>query len=310
MRREYGRFEPAAVRFVCMTEVWQCRVRDPGERESLMKDLNGKNVVITGGSYGIGVEIARAFLAEGANVFTIARNKEKLDSSVEALSREARAARRVKGFPCDVTDREGIAALMDLIADQEGGIDVLVNNAGIVIPGYFEELPVEDFEKVLKCDYLGSVYATKAALPHLLKNKESAITFTSSVAGLKGVFGYSTYSPAKFAVIGLAEAIRQELKCKGVQVTVLYPPDTDTPGFEEEKKCRPKETDVIAGSAGLAPPAEVAQAFLKGFMRGKFTVNPSFDGKLLFRLRSIWPWFTDFYFDMMVSKGRKAKTTC
>jgi len=272
-----------------------------------MKDLNGKNVVITGGSYGIGVEMARAFLHEGANVFTIARNKEKLDASVDGLSGHAQLGRKVKGFPCDVTDRDGIKSTIDQIAAEFGGIDVLVNNAGIVIPGYFEELLLDDFEAVIKTDYLGSVYATKAALPHLLKNKKSAVTFTSSVAGIKGVFGYSTYSPAKFAVIGLAETIRQELKPKGVQVTVLLPPDTDTPGFEEEKKVRPKETDVIAGSAGLAPPSEVATAFVEGFKKGKFLVNPSFDGKLLFRIRSISPWFTDFYFDMMVKKGRKAK---
>lgn len=273
-----------------------------------MKDLEGKNVIITGGSYGIGVEIARAFLAEGANVFTIARNKDRLDASVEGLSRSARPGRRIKGFPCDVTDRQGIAGTINAIAAREGGIDVLVNNAGIVIPGYFEDLSLDDFEKVLRCDYLGSVYATKAALPHLLKNKKSAVTFTSSVAGLKGVFGYSTYSPAKAAVIGFAETLRQELKHKGVQVTVLFPPDTDTPGFEEEKKVRPKETDVIAGSAGLAPPSQVAAEFVKGFKKGKFMVNPSFDGKLLFRMRSIWPSFTDFYFDIMVSRGRKSRS--
>jgi 3-dehydrosphinganine reductase len=271
-----------------------------------MKDLDAKNVVITGGSYGIGVEIARAFVCEGANVYIIARDRARLDASVADLERSAMPNRTVRGFSCDVTDKLGITTTIDTIASEAGGIDVLVNNAGIVIPGYFEDQPIEDFEKVMYCDYFGSLYATKAALPHLLRHKQSAVTFTSSVAGLKGVFGYSTYSPAKFALIGLAETIRQELKCKGVQVTVLYPPDTDTPGFEEEKKCRPKETDVIAGSAGLAPPAEVAEAFLNGFRKGKFTVNPSFDGKLLFRMRSIWPWFTDLYFDMMVKKGKKS----
>jgi 3-dehydrosphinganine reductase len=167
----------------------------------MMKDLYGRNVVITGGSYGIGKEISRAFLKEGSNVFIIARNKEKLDATVAELQADARSGRSVKGFAGDVGDREVITSTIERIGTEEGGIDVLVNNAGIVIPGYFEELAIEDFEAVLRTDYLGSVYATKAALPFLLKHSESAVTFTSSLAGHKGIFGYSTYCPAKSAVI-------------------------------------------------------------------------------------------------------------
>ncbi len=269
-----------------------------------MKDLDGKNVVITGGSYGIGKEVARAFLKEGANVYIIARNREKLEAAVDELEKDALTGRRVGAHPGDVTDREGISRVIDGIASQAGGIDVLVNNAGIVIPGYFEKIPVEDFETVLKTNYLGSLYSTKAALPHLLSRTQSAVTFTSSPAGLKGIFGYSTYSPTKAALIGLAEVIRAELKDRGLQVTVLCPPDTDTPGFREEKEVRPAETEAIAGSTPPASPAHVASRFIRGFKKGKFIIICDFNSKLLYRVNGIAPRLADRILDGMAAKGR------
>jgi 3-dehydrosphinganine reductase len=268
-----------------------------------MMDLRDKNVVVTGGSYGIGKEIARAFLAQGANVFVVARGQEKLRACEEELRKEF-PGRNVRGYRADVSEKEEIKAVMDEIAAEGGGIQVLVNNAGIVIPGYFQDLPIEDFEKVMRTNYLGAVYATKAALPHLLRNRESAVTFTSSPAGIKGLFGYSTYSPTKAALIALAEVIRAELGSRGLRVCVLCPPDTDTPGFQEEIRVRPRETEAIAGSAPPRSPREVAECFMRGFKKGKFLVLCDFNSRLLYRLNGISPRLVDFILDRMASKGR------
>jgi len=272
----------------------------------MMKDLDGKNVVITGGSYGIGKEIARAFLKEGANVFTVARNAEKLDASVQELRIDARPGRTVTGCPGDVGEREAITGLIEGIARDGGGIDVLVNNAGIYIPDYFERQDAEVFERTDRVNYLGSVFATKAALPYLLARKESAVVFVSSVVGFKGIFGYSSYSPTKAAVLTLAEAVRQELKDRGLQVTVLCPPDVDTPGHAEELKTRPFELNAMAGTTGLMTPAEVAELFMAGFKKGKFLVIGGFDTKLLYKLNGIAPSLADLYIDMLVRKARRA----
>lgn len=271
-----------------------------------MKELNGKNVVITGGSYGIGLEIARAFLKEGANVFTIARNKEKLDASVEDLEKDARASRTVKGYQGDVGDWPVISQVIEQIAADNAGIDVVVNNAGIYIPDYFEKQDVEVFERTDRTNYLGSVFTTKAALPFLLRNKKSAVVYVSSAAGIKGIFGYSSYSPTKAAVISLAEAVSQELKDRGLQVTVLCPPDTETPGHTVELETRPKECDALSESAGLMTAAEVAEVFMAGFKKKKFMVIGGFDTKLLFRLNGISPRFVDFYFGMLIKKCRRS----
>lgn len=265
-------------------------------------ELREKNVVITGGSYGIGKELARAFLAEGANVFVIARGLENLRACEEELREEFPRA-RLKGYRADVGERDEITAAIEEIAEKEGGIQVLVNNAGIVIPGYFQDIPLEAFEKVMRTNYLGAVYATRAALPHLLKNPESAIAFTSSPAGIKGLFGYSTYSPTKAALIAFAEALRAELRRKGVRVCVLCPPDTDTPGFREEARIRPKEIDAIAGSARPRSPREVAECFIKGFKKGKFLILCDFNSRLLYRLNGISPRLVDLILDRMAEKG-------
>lgn len=270
-----------------------------------MMDLRGKNVVVTGGSYGIGKEIARSFLAEGANVFVVARGEDGLRACEEELRAEFPAG-RIRGYRADVGNSEEIAATMDEIAEREGGIQVLVNNAGIVIPGYFQELPVDAFEKVVRTNYLGAVYATKAALPHLLENRESAVAFTSSPAGIKGLFGYSTYSPTKAALIALAEVIRAELRDKGVRVCVLCPPDTDTPGFREEAKVRPRETEAIAGTSPPRPPREVAECFMRGFKKGRFLILCDFNSRLLYRLNGLSPRLVDLILDRMASKGKRA----
>lgn len=270
-----------------------------------MKDMNGKNVVVTGASYGIGEEIARAFLKEGANVFTIARNEERLQASVDGLRKDARGNRTIKGYPGDVGDWARISEVVGRIASENHGIDVVVNNAGIYIPDYFEDQDVEVFERTDRTNYLGSVFTTKAALPYLLARKKSAVVFVSSAAGIKGIFGYSSYSPTKAAVLSLAEAVNQELKCKGLQVTVLCPPDVDTPGHKQELTTRPPECDALSESAGLMTAAELAGVFMEGFKKGKFMVIGGFDTKLLYRLNGISPRFVDFYFNMLIRKTRK-----
>jgi 3-dehydrosphinganine reductase len=271
----------------------------------LMKELNGKNVVITGGSYGLGLEISRAFLKEGANVFTIARNKEKLDASIEDLKKDVRSGRTVKGYPGDVGDWSKISAVIEQIASDNGGIDVVVNNAGIYIPDYFEKQDVEIFERTDRTNYLGSVFTTKAALPHLLKHKKSAVVFVSSTVGVTAIYGYSSYGPTKAAVVSIAEYVSRELRDKGIGVSVLYPPDTETPGHAVEMETRPFECNALAASSKTLSAPEVAGLFMAGFKKGKFRIMVDFETKLLYRLNGISPKFVDIYLGRIVKKCQR-----
>ena len=107
----------------------------------------------------------------------------------------------------------------------------MVNCAGTSLSGNFEETDPAAFERLMRINYLGSVYPTRAVLPAMKKKgKGGRVVFVSSAAGQIGVFGYSAYSPSKFAIVGLGQVLRMELKAHDIYVSVAYPPDTDTPG--------------------------------------------------------------------------------
>jgi len=182
-------------------------------------------------------------------------------------------------------------------------IDGIVNNAGIAIPRYFDDVPPEEFERVMRINYLGSVYPTKAALPHMKPG--SFIAFTSSVAGYLGAFGYTSYAPSKFAQIGFAESLEQEVKPRGIRVAVLCPPDTQTPGFDEENKTKPFETKYMAGAAKLLPPEKVAERFLDGLERGKFVINCNAESSVICRLKGAAPNLSRWIMHRMVTKAQR-----
>jgi short-subunit dehydrogenase len=135
----------------------------------------------------------------------------------------------------------------------------------------------------------------------------SFITFTSSVAGFLGVFGFTSYSPSKFALIGFAEALNQEVAARGIRVAVLCPPDTDTPGFEEENITKPYETRALSGTAKLMSAQEVAEVFLKQLERGRFIITCNSESAILYRLQGIAPNFARRYMLRMIRKIQQHK---
>ena len=128
------------------------------------------------------------------------------------------------------------------------------------------------------------------------------------MAGLIGVFGYTDYSASKFAIIGFSEALRSELKQYGITVSVLCPPDTDTPGLDEENKTKPEETKAISASAGLMQPDEVARALIKGMQKEKFLIIPGLDGKSTFMAKRLFPRLVEFIMDRQIKKVQQKKS--
>jgi 3-dehydrosphinganine reductase len=181
--------------------------------------FKGKNVVITGGSSGLGLALAKRFAAEGAVVILIARDREKLEVAANGINRGGKTAHF---FPADVTDAQAMATTFSRIAAEIGPPDVLVNSAGVLREGYFDRLPLETFREVIETNYFGVLHAVKAALPFLIKRKGRIVNI-SSVAGLMGVFGYTAYCSSKFALTGLTESLRYEMKPLGVKVHLVCP---------------------------------------------------------------------------------------
>jgi len=142
-------------------------------------------------------------------------------------------------------------------------------------------------------------------VPHMRNNGGGTIVNVSSVAGFTGVFGYTDYSASKFAIIGFSEALKSEVKWDNINVNVLCPPDTETPGFKVENQTKPPETAEISASASLKSPLYVARALIKGIMKNKFMIVPGFDGKLVYYAKRFAPWVVNMSVDASIKKARK-----
>jgi 3-dehydrosphinganine reductase len=186
-----------------------------------------------------------------------------------------------------------------------GPVDILVTSAGTARPGKFEELPVGIFKQAMAVNYFGTLYPVKALVPVMRQRRSGALVLISSGAGLAGLFGYSAYAPSKFALRGLAESLRAELKGTGVQVSIVYPPDTDTPQFAEENLTKPAETKALTAGAGLWTADAVALETLKGVERGSFAITPGLPLTALFWLQSLVAPLLNAHFDRVAARARE-----
>lgn len=234
-----------------------------------MTRLAGAHAVITGGSSGIGLATARLLADRGASVTLIARGSERLASAADEL-RERGA--QVRTFSVDVADPDAVARVMQEATAQGGPCDVLVASAGQARPGRFLELDDEVFRRMIEVDYFGVLYAVRAVAPGMVSRGTGSIVAMSSAAGLIGVYGYTAYGPAKFAVRGLMEALRFELRPHGVHVACVYPADVDTPQLAEENKYKPAETAAVSGTIKTVTADRVAVSIVRAIEREQFAV--------------------------------------
>ncbi len=230
---------------------------------------------VFGGSEGIGLALAERLVAEGREVVVLSRSAAKLDAALGRLGERARAR------SVDVTDPEATRSVVDALVAEVGVPDLVVTTAGYARPGYLEDLPDGDVTGMIATNLLGTVHVCRAVLPHLRTAGGGTIVVTSSMAGLAGVFGYTVYSASKFGVIGFAEALRREVRPYGVRVLALCPPNTLTPGFEEESRHKPAEVLAAEESVATLTPEAVADALLRALRRRHgFLVVPGRDSRL------------------------------
>lgn len=263
-----------------------------------------QHVFITGGSSGIGLALARQVAAAGARVSIVARDPAKLASAREAIREAQVIDTEVVTIPTDVSVEAEILLALQTAEAVHGPVDILITSAGVARPGYFEEVPVAVFERTMAVNYFGTLYPLKAVVPAMRQRGKGAVVLISSGAGLYGFFGYTPYAPSKFALRGLAEALRAELKPTGVSVTIVYPPDTDTPQLVEESLTKPIETKALTAGGGLWTADDVARVTLKAVQRGRFAVTPGFQITALAWLHSILDPVLNWSFDRTARQAR------
>jgi short-subunit dehydrogenase len=269
-----------------------------------VKEFEGKNVYIVGGSSGIGLSTAELLSSRGSNVLIFARRKDRLESALERMEgRRKSGVQRLEYAQLDVTRHDEVEKVMGEAVRDFGPPDILINSAGRALPDYFENISFEQFDESMKLHAYGCWSTIKALLPYL-EERHGYIVNVSSVVGFLGTFGYTDYSASKFAVMGLTESLRGELKPRKVGISILCPPDTDTPGFEMENRNKPPETAALGESAGLLQPEEVAGALIRGMEKGRFFIGPG-SVRMIYLAKRFIPWLVNLVMDMEVRKVQK-----
>jgi NAD(P)-dependent dehydrogenase (short-subunit alcohol dehydrogenase family) len=198
-------------------------VPDIGKNMEKQKKLENKVAVVTGASAGIGLGVAKRFVAEGAQVFISGRRQSELDKAVAAIGGNVSAVRG------DTSDLNDIDRIYQTVKDKAGRIDVLVVNAGFYEFGKFGEISEEHFDKTFNTNVRGLLFTVQKALP--LLSRGSSVILVGSIASIKGFEAFSVYNATKAAVRSFARTWIIDLKGHGIRINVLSPGHIDTPGL-------------------------------------------------------------------------------
>jgi 3-dehydrosphinganine reductase len=267
--------------------------------------FHNKLVLITGGSSGIGLATARAFAAEGAEVWLIARNAERLAQAQEIVSAACQTTGHVCGaVPADVTDFDQAVAAVAEVTDKAGTPDIVVNSHGATRPGYFEELGLDVFRGMMEVNYFGTLHVIKAVSGGMIERRSGHIVNVSSGAALLPAFGYTAYTASKYALRGLSDVLRLELRRYNIRVSVVFPPDVDTPMLAEETPYRPHETNEVYGGTVVSPDF-VARAILNGVRLNHYSIVPGVEMHAAARAASLLGDWQFPVLDTLISRARR-----
>ncbi|NLE39814.1 MAG: SDR family oxidoreductase [Pirellulaceae bacterium] len=251
------------------------------------RDIAGLRAIVTGASSGIGHALAIELARQGARIVATARRADRLDElskSIRAIGGEAATV------PGDVTDPDLRRRLIDTAREQLGGLDVLVNNAGVGAMGRFDQADSDRLRRVMEVNFFAPVELTRLALPLLAEGVSPIIVNISSVLGLRATPYSSEYSASKFALQGFSEALRTELIGRGIDVLVVSPGTTQTEFFDAvlEKKCEPgwPEHRPVTAEA-------VARATIHAMRKGRHAITPYLWGKVMVGLNRLSPRLMD-----------------
>lgn len=271
-----------------------------------MKYFDRKVVYITGGSSGIGLAAARLVVKAGGDVAISARGQARLDEAkAELEGLRVSPNQKVAAYSVDVSDAAACEAVAARLLEEFGRCDVIIANAGVAHPSRVLETPVDVYERMMRINYFGTVHSVRSLLPHFFERSHGRVGVVSSMLGFMGIYGYTAYAASKFAQVGFAECLRQEVIGHDIKVTICYPPDTDTPQLAEENRIKPPETKAISGEVKTMSPEAVAEALLSGIARGKLHVVPGGMGKFTHFMQRHAPGVVRWIIDGELRKFRK-----
>lgn len=182
--------------------------------------VRGKKILITGGSRGLGLVLARQLARQGADVTICARDEKELN---KAVSQIRAFGGDISAFKCDVSDKEAVETMIREVTTELGGIDILINNAGIIQVGPASLMGIEEFKEALNINFWGAVYTTLAVLPQMKARRSGNIVNITSIGAKVAIPHLLPYSVSKFAFAGFSEGLHAEVKKDRIYVTTVYP---------------------------------------------------------------------------------------
>ena len=254
--------------------------------------LKGKIAFVTGGSSGIGLSTAKLLSERGVKVIIASRDEDKLKRAVKKINPAP------EYMVMDLSKISSVESGVSSFLKENDPPDILVNCAGISHPGHFDELSIDVIEETIETNLMGTILITRLFYPHMKSG--SSIVNVGSFAGFMGLYGYTAYSASKFGITGFSEALRMELKKKGINVSLILPSDTMTPQLERENLTKPKELKKVSSTIKPIDPEKVAESIIRVIVTGKFLVIPTFSGKLTYLIYRLFPRLTRRYLDMKI----------
>ncbi|KAJ2562634.1 3-dehydrosphinganine reductase [Coemansia sp. RSA 1822] len=237
-------------------------------------DVRGKHCYVTGGSQGLGKSLACELARRGAHVTIVARREAVLKAALAEISACASKDQEIEYVVADIASEQGAVDAVDEAEKRNGrAIENVFTVAGTANPGVFIDQPASLLRSTMDINYFGTLYTVHAAAKRMVERKiEGQVVMVSSILGMLGLVGYAAYSPSKFAVRGLAEALRTELQAHNISVHCYFPGTIFTPGYEQENLTKPQVTKEIEGADDGQTPEQCVRGMIKGLERGEFAI--------------------------------------
>ena len=251
-----------------------------------------KKVIITGAASGIGKTISELLLKAGSKVALFDVDYKKLDITVKELTDIN--PDNIYSFSADVRNYEEFKNTVCYAVEKMNGIDIFINNAGVGIVGPFENNTEDEINIITEVNYRGMVYGSHIILDHFDKQGYGHIVNVASGAGLAGFPNMTLYCGAKAGVVMFSEALRFELKRKGIDISIALPSTTDTPMVMERLDMEDEALPGILMAIPMCKTEDVAQKILSGVRKKKFMIFPSIPDKMAYYTKRFFPWLSAF----------------
>jgi short-subunit dehydrogenase len=262
----------------------------------MSRDLTGKRAILTGASGGIGRATADALVKAGARLVLAARNADALNQLAGSLRS---AGGDVLVVPTDITKPDDRARLVDAAVEKFGGLDLLINNAGVGSWGHFATSTPDIMRRIMEVNFFGPIELTRLAMPHLMRGNQPAVVNVTSMCGRKGMPAWPEYSASKFALVGMSEAWRGEFARFDVDVITIVPGLTDS-GFQDHCLRNDGKAD-IKFEEGMRP-EEVAAGIVNAIRKNRREVVLGREARRLLRFNRFFPRLTNWLIARKVKK--------